>query len=41
MVPLYVLYRFATWFEIGMYMLDREMRYLRFFEINRYNTSFK
>jgi len=32
---------FATWFKIGMYLLNREKRYQCFSEINRYSTSFK
>ena len=31
----------ATRFNIGMCLLNKEMRYLSFFEINRYNTRFK
>jgi len=31
----------ATLFNIEMYLLNREKRYKRFSEINRYNKSFK
>ena len=31
----------TTPFKIGMYLLNREKRYQRFSEVNRYNTNFK
>jgi len=32
---------FTTRFKIKIYLLNRENRYQRFFEINIYNTRFK